>query len=298
MNTKKVLVVGGDLRQVYLAQKLADKIYGNTKFLCYVYALEKNNNKMRNIIVLNSLDEIKNVDILILPMPVLNINDFINTPLSDKKIKLDDLLSVIDENTKVFGGKFSNEMIMKFSLKNIKYYDYLKREELAIHNAIPTAEGTIEILMQEMPKTIFGSKILIIGAGRISRILRKNLFSLGANVTVSARKKEDFAWIECDKCKYVHNKNIDTELYDKDAVINTVPDVILNADKLKKIDDDTLIIDLASKPGGVDFITANKLGKKTIWALSLPGKVAPITAGHIILQTILNILDETEDIYE
>ena len=46
--------------------------------------------------------------------------------------------------------------------------------------------------------------------------------------------------------------------------------------------------------GGVDFEAAKEAGVKVIWALSLPGKTAPITAGKIIKDTILNILNELE----
>ena len=59
---------------------------------------------------------------------------------------------------------------------------------------------------------------------------------------------------------------------------------------LKNIKDDALILDLASRPGGVDMDAASSLGIKVIWALGLPGKCAPVTSGHIIGSTILNIL--------
>jgi hypothetical protein len=81
---------------------------------------------------------------------------------------------------------------------------------------------------------------------------------------------------------------------DTDIIFNTVPSLILDADMLTKTARNTLIIDLASRPGGVDFEAAHKMGIKVIWALSLPGKVAPDTAGDIIGKTILNILDELE----
>ena len=55
-------------------------------------------------------------------------------------------------------------------------------------------------------------------------------------------------------------------------------------------DKGTLLIDLASRPGGVDFNAAAELQIKTIWALSLPGRVAPKSAGQIIKTTILNMI--------
>lgn len=68
--------------------------------------------------------------------------------------------------------------------------------------------------------------------------------------------------------------------------------MILNEPMLKHIDKHTLIIDLASRPGGVDFEAAKRLGLNVNWALSLPGKVAPITAGKIIYKTVCNILKQ------
>ena len=75
-------------------------------------------------------------------------------------------------------------------------------------------------------------------------------------------------------------------------IFNTAPALVLDRDILKKANPDTLIIDLASKPGGVDFKTAGDLGLKVIWSLGLPGKVAPITSGKIIKDTVINILNE------
>lgn len=299
MQTKDVLVVGGDLRQIYLANRLSQINKNDIEYRVYAYALEKSADSLENVTIVNKIEEIeKNIDIVILPMPVLDVNENINTPLSDCIVKTKDIVKIIENRCMVFGGKIPKELMKDFEDRGIKCFDYLQREELAVHNAIPTAEGTLQIVMEETAKTIFGSNILLIGAGRISKILRKYLVALGANVVVSARKAEDYAWIETDKCKFINNKNIKNIVKDVDVIINTVPAKILDKDILTEIKNETLIIDLASKPGGVDFETAKRLGKKTIWALSLPGKVAPITAGHIILNTILNILEELEEKHE
>lgn len=301
MQIKEVLVVGGDLRQIYLANKLAETVRNGVVYRVHIYGVDKHSHSLINVNLVdeNKIDELKsNLDIIVLPMPVLDTRANVNMPLSDKKINVQDILDNINKNCIILGGKIPSELENDLKINNMRYFDYLKREELAVHNAVPTAEGTIQIMMEETAKTIFNSNVLLIGAGRISKILRKYLVSLGANVTVSARKAEDFAWIETDKCKFINIKDIESELQNKDAIINMVPAKILDGKLLSKIDKDTLIIDLASKPGGVDFEMANKLGTKVVWALSLPGKVAPITAGHIILHTIFNILDEMEGNYE
>ena len=62
--------------------------------------------------------------------------------------------------------------------------------------------------------------------------------------------------------------------------------------ELDVFNEKSIIIDLASRPGGVDFDYGKKIGKRIIWALSLPGKVAPVTAGRIIYNTVVTLLNE------
>jgi dipicolinate synthase subunit A len=131
-----------------------------------------------------------------------------------------------------------------------------------------------------------------LGFGRIGKILARMLLGIGANVTVEARKYQDLAWIKSYGYNGVHLNQLEKVIGNYDVIFNTIPSVILDTEILSKIKKDCLVIDLASKPGGVDFEMARDMGLKVIWALSLPGKVAPNTAGNIIKDTIFNIIDE------
>ena len=148
----------------------------------------------------------------------------------------------------------------------------MEKEELAILNAISTAEGTIELAIFNTDKIIHGSKCLILGFGRIGKVLAKKLDGLNVKVTCAARKNEDFAWIEANGYNMTNINNIGQNLSEYDIIINTVPHLILDKEKLEYIRKDCLLIDLASKPGGIDFIEAENKGLKTIWALALPRK--------------------------
>lgn len=150
----------------------------------------------------------------------------------------------------------------------------------------------MEIAMRETPVTLFGSTCLIVGYGRIAKVLARLLCAFGAKVRVAARRHSDLAWARIAGCEAVHMPELGDNLRDVDILFNTAPAAILGEEKLARLGRRCLIIDLASKPGGVDFEIAKTLGLKAIWALSLPGKVAPFTAGEIILSTILNILGE------
>jgi len=163
---------------------------------------------------------------------------------------------------------------------------------MAVLNAVPTAEGAVSILLQELPKTLKDSTVLIVGYGRIGKILSRMLNGFGTDVWVAARKFSDLAWIEAQGFKPVPVSQIDRYIGDMDAVVNTVPALVITKEILKKARTDCYLLDLASAPGGIDFEAARELKIKFNWALGLPGKVAPLTAGDIIRKTIYNIIDE------
>lgn len=156
---------------------------------------------------------------------------------------------------------------------------------------MPTAEGAIECAMREYEGTISGSKCLVAGFGRIGKILAHKLKLLGANVTVSARKPSDLAYVKALGYNALNTENLRTVKH-FDIAFNTIPKLIFDRELLMNTDTNTLIIDLASLPGGVDFDTAEKLGIYAVRALSLPGKCAPKTAGEIIKTTVFDIIKE------
>lgn len=277
-----ISVIGGDLRQLTLARLLKEDGY-SVKIAGFDKGLENTHKAPENF---------WESDVLILPIPASHDGLTVNAPYSEAPIPI--LPEKLSVNSLVLGGNISKQLESIFDSANVKYIDYLKREELMIKNAIPTAEGAIEIAMEEMPITLHGSRCLVVGYGRIGKILSSMLKGIGASVTVSARKHSDLAWIESRGFDSLHNIRLKESISEFDVVFNTVPALILDDAVLKNINPDTLIIDLASKPGGVDFALAKDLGLKVIWSLGLPGKAAPITSGKIIKDTVINILKEME----
>ncbi|MGN1481047.1 dipicolinate synthase subunit DpsA [Porcipelethomonas sp.] len=281
------LVAGGDLRQVYTAKKLAEN------YKVYAAGFDNNIIDFGNAIYTDykmQLPEL--VDYIVLPLPASINGVFINAPFCRNNIPISALAPLLKNGGTVFGGKIDPSTMKIFSKCGIDTVDYFEREELNILNAVPTAEGAVQIAMEEMATTIYGQKVLVTGFGRIAKVLVKILKGLGADVTITARKYSDLSWAEIYGCKAVHTSVLDDAISGYDLIFNTVPAVILDEKRLERIKSNTLVIDLASKPGGVDFDTAGRLGVKVVWALSLPGKVAPVTSGEIIACTILNILKE------
>ena len=161
-------------------------------------------------------------------------------------------------------------------------------------NALPTAEGAIQLAMEHLPITIHGARVLVTGFGRVGRLTAQRFAALGAKVCVAARKYEQLAWAQAMGFGAQELSHLAGWLCGYDLVVNTVPAPVLGETELKDLWPDCLIIDLASKPGGVDRKAADRLGRQVIWALSLPGKVAPVTAGGAIRSTIYNMLHELD----
>lgn len=233
-------------------------------------------------------------DCLILPIPASNDGVTLNAPYSSEPVTLKSLSSLVKDNGFVFGGRLSEDICKIFCQRGIKVYDYLMREELAVLNALATAEGALQIALEEQPVLLSGEKILVVGMGRIAKSLIRLLDGFGTHITAAARKYSDLAWAEVLGCSSIMISELDNSnvLCNADLIFNTVPCRLLNKSLLKQCRKDCLLIDLASKPGGIDIEAAGKLGLRAIWALSLPGKTAPESSGIIIANTILNILSE------
>jgi dipicolinate synthase subunit A len=287
MTNKKFTIIGGDLRSVKLANTLQAE--GNR---VYIYGFNKAGFKL-------GMEESKDLelaidesDVIIGPIPCSNDGETINAPFHSEKIYINEVFKTMNKNQLFMAGKISEKIAHLSEIFNVYYIDLLEREEMSILNAIPTAEGAIQVAMEEMPITLHNSNSLVLGFGRIGKILAKMLHGIGANVFVEARKYSDIASIKSYSYKPVLLNELKSELGKMDVIFNTIPSVILDIELLSCLNKECLLIDLASKPGGVDFEKAKMLGIKTIWALSLPGKVAPVTAASFIKETVYNILEE------
>lgn len=281
---KTVSVIGGDLRQLTLAESL-----GADGFKVSVYGFDDKSGCEQDMC---NIEKVLDSEIIILPVPVSFDGIYVNMPYSDIKLKVDEFISKLNPTSLVFGGCISETVSEALTERGIKHRDYMLRDELAIKNAVPTAEGAIEIAISETPFTLHNSRCLVLGYGKVGKILAKSLDALGAKTYVSARKYADLALIEGHGCYPLTAAEAKLRLNEFDVIFNTVPALILGRDELCRIRRDTLVIDLASKPGGVDFESAKEIGIRVIWALSLPGRTAPVTAGMIIKDTIANMLRE------
>ena len=287
---EKISLIGGDLRISNLAQMIAED--GNE---VHVYGMEKSEDIMenKNIIKSSSLNEaIENSDIIIGSIPFAHDENKMYAAFSENDIEIKDLIKKNNKNKTFIAGSIADKSYKLLSESYGDVIDIMKREELVILNTIATAEGAIEVAIKNTDTVLSGSKVLVLGFGRVGKIVAKKFHDMSAKVTCAARKTTDLAWIKAFGFDEFNINYLGKELNQYDIIINTVPKIIIDKKLMKYMKDDVLMIDLASNPGGIDREDAKEMNLKLIWALALPGKIAPLTSAEFIKETIYNVLSE------
>ena len=196
-------------------------------------------------------------------------------PFSNKDIAIRELFYYL-ENKKIFVGNIHSELKEELEKKHNQVIDFMRKEEFAILNAIPTAEATIEIMLKHTKKILQKSNCLIMGFGRIGKVLAYKLQGLSAKVTCMITNEVEKAWAVAYGCETTKIENLQkncTKFKQYDIIINTIPKVIFK-EELKEIKKETLVIDLASKPYGIDRKIVEQEKLNFIEALGLPRKIS------------------------
>ena len=265
--------IGGDDRN-FLLSKMFDE-----DSQVYLYGLKEENSDLYNCI--------NNSKYIVTSVPFSVDGEHIYAPLSNKSISIKELTNNAS-NKVIICGNIKKQFIEILEGRNNTVIDIMKNEELSKKNAIPTAEGIVKIIIENIDITIDNSNIAILGFGRVGKKTAELLKNLNANIFCFDIKEEEVANIHL--CGYNVLKDISESLQKMDVIINTVPELILDKEHLYYIDKNSLILDVASKPGGVDFNYARESNYKVIHALGLPGKIAPRTSAKYIKEILDKII--------
>ena len=161
---------------------------------------------------------------------------------------------------------------------------YARREEYQIAIARLTAEGAIALLRPETG--LSGAHILLLGYGRIARLLARELQKAGALVAAAARSGEQRAWAEAEGVEALPLDALSGALDRFDVIIGTIPAPVLTEPLLALVRKDALLLELASAPGGIDAAAAHERGLRYIRAPGLPAKYAPERAAVILRDAV------------
>lgn len=294
----KMAVLGGDRRQIYALGALLGKgfdisVMGLPREA--VFEICEGEFTFENDLE----SALLGASVVLLPFPTSTDGVRINCPLDRtgalSDVKLSTLVRLADEGAVVIGGKIPPAFASLAEARGLLVRDMLSVEAFEIKNAYITAEAALSIAMNSLSKNVCGARVALTGFGRIAKQLSRLLYSLGAHVTVAARKESDLAFAGTlgYSCLKIDGERWSDALRGGyDIIFNTVPHTIFDRDFLFGVDKRTLLVELASVPGGFDISAAQEFGSNISWALSLPGKYAPESAGGIIAECVLKIIEE------
>lgn len=278
MDITSFAILGGDKRMIYCGKELQEKGFKVS------YCLFE---KLGDIACRSITDAVNESDLVVLPLPSIK-NGLLNAPFANESVALDENLASllspkkvccsITKALKALGGKW----------ESLNYCDYYAKEDFTLYNAILTAQATLQIAVTKLG-SMNSLPVLIMGWGRVGKACAKVFSDAGANICVSARKQKDYKEILTQGYSYT-STTAPESINEYSLIINTVPAMVLSAEKLGQVNKNALIIDLASGAGGVDFASAKQLGITATQELGLPGRYYPKESGKIIAETILSMI--------
>ncbi|MCL6443435.1 MAG: dipicolinate synthase subunit DpsA [Alicyclobacillus sp.] len=285
---RKLVFVGGDARMAEVLKQVTD-----LDASAVLIGFDKLEQVFPDTVRANLDPEVfADADALVLPVAGMDDDGRIDSQFTDTPLRMTEAhFRAMRPGTYVFSGIGRPVLEAWCTNAELRLVKLMELDEVAILNSIPTAEGAIAMAMQHTDVTIHGANVAVLGFGRCGQTLARTLAALGARVSVGARNPAHLARIQEMALQAFHMQNLIPAIVDAEIVFNTIPHPTLTAAVLTRMRKDCVIIDIASKPGGTDFRYAERHGIKAMLAPSLPGIVAPKTAGRIIASTISRILE-------
>lgn len=285
----QIVLAGGDARQLEVIRRLTELDASVT--LC---GFDRLDTPFSGVTKADwTPDILEAADALVLPAVGTDDEGTISTLFTDLELKLtDDYLSAAPKTCKVVTGMAKPYLKKLCEKHRIALVELFERDDVAIYNSIPTAEGALMMAIQNTDITIHNSNCMVLGLGRTGFTMARTLHALGAKVKVGVRRDESFARAFEAGFEPFYMPDITRLAGNIDLIFNTIPNMIVTAQVIAQLPLRACIIDLASKPGGTDFRFAEKRGIKALLAPGLPGIVAPKTAGRIIANSLIQIVLE------
>ncbi|MDO4541942.1 MAG: dipicolinate synthase subunit DpsA [Bacillota bacterium] len=287
---KKIAILGGDIRETVVANTLIKsgykiKVFGLPKDHLTDPAVERE----------EISEALYGADAVILPVKGVDEEGYLYSPWLEKKgekVKITkEMLVDLSSNAVIYVGVASKYLQAMAVSASLVVVPVMELDPIAVPNAVPTAEGALSVAIEHSPYTVKGSRTLILGFGRVGKATAALFRSVGSKVSLCSRNEQEIREALANGYDMRRYSGLTRVLPRSDIIINTVPALVLTGEYLSHVGKNAIIIDLASKPGGVDFKAAADLGIPAYHSLGLPGKCAPITAGEILAEGIMALLE-------
>ncbi|UJL47977.1 dipicolinic acid synthetase subunit A [Virgibacillus sp. NKC19-16] len=279
-----IAVIGGDERYLELIRQL--NMLPDTTIILVGF-----DNLEQGFMGLTQMEvgelELAKLDAVVLPITGTDAEGGVETVFSDQPIQLSkQWFNQLKKSAFIFTGITNDYLSTATTEANISLIPLLDRDDVAIYNSIPTAEGAIMMAIEHTDYTIHASRVNVVGFGRVGNTVANKFAALGAKVSVTASSIKDLARITEMGLTAVPLSSFSAYTSECDLLINTIPAPVVKKESIQNLPPHALILDLASNPGGTDFDYAKQRGITAILSRSLPGIVAPKTAGKILADVI------------
>ncbi len=265
---QSILIIGGDKRQLALADMLRSKGHKVS---------------LQGFDKLGLDDEIpESPAYIFLPVPYRNPDGSIKAPYSANRLTLEDIVNRFPQSIYLLGG-YDADAREAFG-RQVRYVDMMANEAYQIKNALLTTQAAICALLQTSETALCDLKCVVVGYGRISKFLCRLLNAHRAQVTATARKDSDLTLVEAEGMHAVHTKHLSRILGETDVIFNTVPYHVFGEEELKSIRPGAAVMELASPPYGMDLKLAQELGVNVRVESGLPGRYFPVSAARAMLR--------------
>lgn len=288
-------VIGGDVRQVYLAEELAQH---TNRICCFALCSSPNErhcSSVSSVYEAASLTESCSASpCIVCPIPFSRNGPFLNQSAFDENLSIYQLLSNLRPGQSFFAGCIPDDFKTTAEEIGVHIFDLMSDPSLSLFNTIATAEGAICEAIKRSPINLHQSSCAILGYGRCGRTLSHYLKGMFCNICVVSRQAEECAQAALIADKTGTLQDFESYVDEFDFIFNTIPSMVVPSRLLEKMKSSVTIIDIASAPGGVDFNAARKLGISAVLCPGLPGKYAPVSSARAVKETIKKIKDSKE----
>lgn len=230
-----------------------------------------------------ALDYLRKTGREVTNVPSTAVTDvLLGVPCRVSSEKLKAALATLPPAVRIFGG-----FLERKELQGYPCYDLLTNEAYLAKNAAITAHCAVQLAAQRLPVILADCPVLVLGWGRIGKVLTKLLKDAGAHVTVGVRSEEQRAMLDALGYTPTALPLQEYILPQFRVIFNTIPAPVLSAEALAHCQPGCVKLELASEDGIV--------GNDVLIARGLPGKIAPESSGQLIAHTVIGLNAIKED---
>jgi len=282
MQPISIAILGGDLRQCYLADYMYIMRHDVTCYSTMPFSYKG------SILQASLKDAVLGAQLILCPIPFSKDGITLFSSAKGKKsVTLKELLDVLRPGQSLFGGNIPAEFTASCMNRQVSVIDLMKEPSLTLANAALTAEGLLSSLIAETPFSLFRRRLLLLGFGRCGQEIGKQLAFFDMHITAYDNDISRLAKARTLDFTALTPEELPLSRFDYDLVINTIPMQVITRDQLNQLPDACILFDIASAPGGFDDTIIKELNRKLFCCPGIPGRFMPQTAAELIGKTVL-----------